>query len=123
MPRLSHKPLYRFLETIPALLVWGTFAGAIVLSYFAPLIAIYLIILFDLYWLIKAIYWLVYLFNSYRNFRRDTFIDWLAKLKGENPVSRDGMQSAWNDLYHLIFLPTYQESFEVLDTTFKGLVA
>ena len=122
MPRLSHKPLYRFLETIPAILVWGTFIGSAVLSFYAPLAAIYIIILFDLYWLIKAIYWLVYLFNSYRNFRRDTSIDWLARLRAEDPVSQDGRGSHWGDLYHLIFLPTYQESFELVDTTFRGLV-
>lgn len=122
MPRLSHKPLYRFLETLPALAVWGSIIGSILLSYFAPLAAIYIIILFDLYWLIKAVYWLVYLFNSYQHYRRDTAVDWLARLKHENPVSRDGAESGWNDLYHLIFLPTYQESFGVVDTTFRGLV-
>lgn len=122
MPRLSHKLLYRFLETIPATLVWGTLLGSVVLSYFAPLAAIYLIILFDLYWLIKAVYWLVYLFNSYRRYRHDTSINWFERLKKENPVSRDGCASQWDDMYHLIFLPTYKESFGVVDTTFKGLL-
>ena len=121
MPRLSHKPLYRLLETIPATLVWVTLIGSVVLSYFAPLTAIYLIILFDLYWLIKAVYWLVYLFNSYQNYRRDTAVDWLALLKRENLVSHDAARSGWDDLYHLIFLPTYRESLGVIDTTFKGL--
>ncbi|MBI2625582.1 glycosyltransferase family 2 protein [Candidatus Parcubacteria bacterium] len=123
MPRLSAKPAYRFLETIPGTLVWVTFFGSVVLSYYAPLIAIYIIILFDLYWLIKAVYWLVYLCNSYRHFRRDTAIDWLSKLKAENPISRDGARLAWGDLYHLIFLPTFREPFEVLDATFAALVA
>ena len=122
MPRLSHNKIYRLLEAIPATLAWGSFIGAIILSIYQPLIAIYIIILFDLYWLIKAVYWLVYLFSSYRNFRRDTKIDWLYKLKKVNPVSRDKAQSHWDELYHLIFLPTYKEPFEVLDTTFKGLI-
>jgi hypothetical protein len=122
MPRLSYKPLYRFLETIPAALVWGSFIGAIALSFFKPLIAIYIIILFDLYWLIKAIYWLIYLFNSYKRFRRDTRIDWLSKLKAEDPISHDGRKSHWQDLYHIVFLPTFKEPFEVLDATFEGLV-
>ncbi len=122
MPRLSHNPYYRFLETIPATLVWGTFIGALALSFWAPLAAIYIIILFDLYWLVKAIYWLIYLGNSYRRFRQDTCIDWLAKLKQENPVSKDDVRSRWEDMYHLIFLPTYKEPFEVLDATFRGLL-
>jgi len=122
MPRLSSNPIYRLLETIPALLVWGTLIGSIILSFFAPLIAIYIIILFDLYWLIKVVYWLVYLFISYKNYSRVIKINWLQKLKQEDPISRDKANSHWNDLYHLIFLPTYKESFEVLNTTFKGLI-
>lgn len=120
MARLSHNKYYRLLEMIPGALVWLTFVGAIALSFFRPLAAIYLIILFDLYWLVKAIYWLVYLFSSYRHFRRDTRIDWLAKLRAENPISADGYQ--WPGIYHLIFLPTYKEPYEVLDSTFAGLV-
>ena len=122
MPRLSHNKIYRFLEMMPAILVWGSLIGSIFLSYYKPLIAIYIIILFDLYWLIKAVYWLIYLFGSYRNYRRDTQIDWFSKLKQEDPISKDNVQSHWQDMHHLIFLPTYKESFEVLNTTFKGLV-
>jgi len=121
MPRLSHNKIYRILETIPALTVWGSFIGAIILSFHSPLVAIYIIILFDLYWLIKAIYWLIYLFNSYRRYRIDTGIDWLQKLKTEDPRSQDGMASHWDDMYHLIFLPTFKESFNVLDSTFDAL--
>jgi hypothetical protein len=122
MPRLSNNKIYRFLETIPAILVWGSLIGSIVLSYYAPLTAIYIIILFDLYWLIKALYWLVYLFGSYKKYRRDTKIDWFKTLNKENPISKDGANSRWEDIHHLVFLPTYKESFEVLDTTFKALV-
>ena len=122
MPRLSHNKIYRFLEIIPGALVWGTLFGSIVLSYFAPLIAIYIIILFDLYWLVKAVYWLVYLFGSYRNYRRDTRINWFEKLKQEKIISSDNANSSLEDLYHLIFLPTYKEPFNVLDTTFNALI-
>ncbi len=122
MPRLSKHPIYRFLETVPALLVWGTLVGSIILSFTHPLLAIYIIILFDLYWLIKAVYWLIYLFHSYRQFRKDGAINWLEKVQAEDPISQDGLASHWNDLYHLVFLPTYKEPFEVLDTTFKGLL-
>ena len=122
MPRLSYKPLYRFLETIPAALVWGSFIGAIVLSFFKPLIAIYIIILFDLYWLIKAIYWLIYLFNSYKRFRRDTRIDWLSKLKAEDPISHDGRKSHWQDLYHIVFLPTFNRHFGISLKSLPNLI-
>jgi len=122
MPRLSSNKFYRFLEMVPASLVWSSLIGAVLLSFYNPLLAIYIIILFDFYWLVKAIYWLVYLFGSYRKYRVDTKIDWFEKLKTEKPISKDGFDSGWEDLYHLVFLPTYKEPFEVLDTTFKGLL-
>ena len=120
MPRLSTNKFYRFLEIVPAFLVWGSLIGSVALSFTRPLVAIYLIILFDLYWLIKAVYWLVYLFISYKKYKTNTSIKWFDKLKDDNPKSADGFR--WSEMVHLVFLPTYKESFGVLDTTFSGLV-
>ena len=45
-------------ETIPALLVWTTFAMAILLSFVAPIWAIGFIIVFDLYWMYRVLYFM-----------------------------------------------------------------
>ena len=44
---------YRLLEMVPGLMVWATFAIALGLSVFRPIWAIYFIIVFDLYWLVR----------------------------------------------------------------------
>lgn len=112
MPELSKYPRYRLLEMIPGSLVWITLIGAVVLSFIRPLWAIYIIIVFDFYWLVKVLYWLVYLFHSYRVFKRESRVDWLGKVE---------QIKDWGRIRHLIVLPTYKEPLDVLLTTFDGL--
>ncbi len=110
--RPSDWAQYRWLEIIPGLGVWLTFAGAIVLSFWQPLWAIGFIIVFDLYWLIRVTYILVYLILAYRRFRVASTIDWFAWLQ-EIP--------GWSDIVHVIVLPTYKEPYEVLRETLQSL--
>lgn len=111
--KLSDYTKYRILEIIPGFLVWTTFIAAILLSIFNPIWALYFIIVFDLYWLIRITYLLTYLLISYGRFRKDVKIDWLYKLK---------KISDWGKIYHLIILPTYKEEIEILRTSFKALI-
>ncbi len=112
---LTEEQQYRLLEIIPGFLVWTTFIGAVIISFVKPLWAIYFIIVFDLYWLFRILYLLVYLINSWHRFHQTIKIDWLVKLKKDYPH--------WHQYYHLIFLPTYKEPFEVIDKTFASLKA
>lgn len=105
--------LYRFFEIIPGVLIWSTLVGAIVLSAVRPLWALYLIILFDLYWLLRVAYFIFYLSLSWKRFSHDTKIDWLDKITKEQPD--------FDRLWHLVFLPTAREGIDVLRGTLKGL--
>ncbi|RJQ30531.1 glycosyltransferase family 2 protein [Candidatus Parcubacteria bacterium] len=109
MLRLSEK---RILEIMPGLLIWVTFIFALLLSVLSPLWAIIFIIVFDVYWVCRIFYMLIYMFTSWRRFRRSLKIDWQEK------VTR---LEGWNDYYHLIFLPTYKEPYEVIENTFKSI--
>lgn len=104
--------LYRLFEILPGLLLWSTFILAIILSFVAPQLVIYFIILFSLYWLFRVIYFVFYVTLAWRNYRRDIKINWQFYLKSL-PKSEK--------IYHLIFLPTYKEPLEVLRTTFEAL--
>ena len=75
---------YRFLECIPGILVWLTFVISLILSIVAPLWAVVMIILFDLYWLIKVCYWLVYLFASFKKYHQSQKINWMQKKDQKN---------------------------------------
>ena len=103
--RLSDYRKYRMLEIIPGFLVWLTFFLAILLSFVRPLWAIYFIIIFDLYWLVRVVYLLIYLFIGYFRFRKAIRIDWLERVK---------TVAGWRDAYHLVFLPTSKESENIV---------
>lgn len=112
--RLTDRQKYRLLEIIPGALVWTTLIAAVVLSFIKPLWVIIFIVIFDVYWLMRIGYFAVFLIASWRNYRRTIRIDWMAKL-AECPHAER--------LHHLIFLPTTNESYEVLKTTMDALAA
>ncbi|MBI4457437.1 glycosyltransferase family 2 protein [Candidatus Uhrbacteria bacterium] len=105
---------YRMLEVVPGGLVWLTLFLAVILSFFAPVAAVVFIILFDLCWLFRVCYFVGYLLFSWRRHRRDSAVDWAAKIQVE-----PGAKNLW----HLVFLPTYKEDIEVLRATFRSLAA
>lgn len=110
----KHKPkLYRALEILPGFLVWVTLIGAVTISVFKPLWGVYFIIVFDLYWILRIMYLLVYLNFSWLKYRKSQKTNWFKKLQKEKPQ--------FAAYYHAIFLPTYQEPFDVLNETFKAL--
>jgi len=103
----------RILEVIPGFLVWATFSGVIILSFIKPLWAIYFIIAFDLYWLLRILYMLIYLLSSWHRYRRDLKIDWFGRIKE--------LEKNYQDYYHLIFLPTYREPYQIVEKPFAAL--
>ncbi len=110
---MKESTKYRILETIPGFLVWATFAGVIILSFVKPLWAIYFIIAFDIYWLLRIAYMLIYLLTSWYRYRRDLKIDWHDKLQSLN--------KDWRGYHHLVFLPTYKEPLAIVERPFAAL--
>jgi hypothetical protein len=104
--------LYRFLEMIPGLLTWGTFALIILLSFFKPVWAAYFIIIFDLYWLLKTIHLSIHHHHNWKRMKHNIKLDWQSLLSNMK----------YEHLWHMVVLPFYKESFEVLDSTFNSLI-
>jgi len=104
---------YRMLEMVPGLLIWTTFTAAIVLSFTHPLWVIYFIIAYDLLWFLRVMHFIVFIIFSFRTYRATVKQDWLTQVKS---------LPNWERIYHIIYLPTYGESLEVLETTFDGLL-
>lgn len=139
--------LYRFLEMVPGLLSWGTIIGTILLSIFAPVVAAIFIITFDLYWLLKTFYLTMHHFHNWKRLKFNLATDWQKKLDElENGTISAGGVGATGDevashefaghhnesdrvghrhksykhLYHMIMLPFYTESDEVLETSLQS---
>lgn len=107
----EHRPY----EMIPGALVWFTFLCAIVVSVVRPLWAIYGIILFDLYWLFRVLYFVIFVLYSSNRYRRSIRIEWFSKLQKE--------KKDWQRITHLIFLPMSSEPFSIVEETFRALIA
>lgn len=103
----------RIPELIPGILLWTTLILAVVLSVTQPLWMVYAVIVFDVYWLLRVLYYLPYLFVSWRRYRTALKTDWQLKVSKMNGYDR---------IRHLVFLPTYQEELEVVRQTFVNLL-
>lgn len=105
---------HRVLESIPGLLVWGTFIAAILASFFAPVAAIVFIIIFDIYWLLRVIYFVIHLLGGYKTYRATMAVDWYALL--QKVIS-------WERVYHVVMLPTFQEDLVILREALRSIAA
>ncbi|PJA45470.1 hypothetical protein CO174_03120 [Candidatus Uhrbacteria bacterium CG_4_9_14_3_um_filter_50_9] len=112
MKERYHYGMMRFWEMFPGLLVWGTFFLALVLTFVQPLWVIVFIIVFDLLWLFRVVYFNIFVFISWRRYHRATKTDWQKQL-ADTPGSEK--------IYHLIFLPTYKEGYDIIRTTLKSI--
>ena len=106
--------LYRVFEIFPGALAWGTLALLALLSWLAPVFIAFFIIAFDLYWFLKTVYLSLHLRSAFKKMMANTKVDWLARLKSEKPE--------WSEYYHLIILPFYKESWEVISASLKSLL-
>jgi len=106
------RKLYRAFEILPGFLSWGTILGTIILSIWAPVAAAYFIIAFDTYWLLKTGYLSLHLRHNWKRTKHNLSLNWremLSKLKHEH-------------IYHLVILPFYNETREVVETSIKALL-
>lgn len=106
---------YRVLECVPGTLLWATFVLSFVLSYVRPLWVIIFIIALSVLWLLRVVYFVIYVSIAWKQYRQSQRRDWLAELQ------RSG--NNWRSLLHVVVLPTYTEPLEVLDRTISSLAA
>jgi cellulose synthase/poly-beta-1,6-N-acetylglucosamine synthase-like glycosyltransferase len=104
--------VYRLLEMIPAILAVGTIVLTIILSRFLPVYASIFIIIFDLYWLLKTIYLSAYLRHNWKRTKHNLKLNWMEMLE----------HLKYEHIYHMIILPFYSESKEVIEQGIKSLL-
>lgn len=110
---ISDYYAYRLLEILPGFIVWSTFILAIGLSFIKPLWVIYFIILFDLYWLLKILYLSYFQIVTFVRMRKVMRTDWLEKCRALKNFQKT---------FHLVILPTFGESLEVIEGCFRSLI-
>lgn len=114
------RVVYRFFEMLPGILSFGVLIMAVVFSFYIPFWVALFIIIYDIYWVFRSIYFGFYLKSSYSRMIENQKKDWLSEIKKIVPQNNPKV-SSWEDIYHLIILPTYKEPFEVVRQTFLHL--
>ncbi|MBU2037107.1 glycosyltransferase family 2 protein [Patescibacteria group bacterium] len=136
----KERRIYRLFEILPGLLSWGTLLGVVFLSWLAPVFIAFFIIAFDIYWLLKTVFLSVHLRSSFAVIKKISQRNWLAALEEQNkkqdlswPASAQPSHKAtdwrgkatvgWQEIYHLVIFPMYEESYEVVAETFESLLS
>lgn len=152
-PRRSR--LYRAMEILPGALTWVTLLGAVAFSYYAPFYVAIYIIVFDLYWVLKAVNTSMHLLSSFGKMKLHATYDWTGRLRELSDLQAykqslrhqilstksrrlkkdlkhelirlDNLDLGsrnldWREVYHLVLLPTYKESLEVLDNSIRAIL-
>jgi len=118
---MEDRRIIKILEVFPGALAWTTLLGMIIFSWRLPVAASFFIIAFDLYWLLKTIFFTLHINHSYRRMRENLKVSWLQKLK-ELPASNYKiLAGSWENIYQLIILPAYREPHEVLRASVASL--
>lgn len=113
---LRHETFFeRVLEILPGCLTWLALTSPIWLSFTLPYAVAYLILIADVYWLLNALRIGVFILIGYNKMEQAKKVDWLQRLKTDYPKT-------WDNYYHLILVPTFKESLEVLGPTFEAII-
>src|SRR3989344_4514255 len=116
------RHFYRFFEIFPGLISWLTFFLIILFSWLLPFYISIFIIAFDIYWFFKTVFLSLHMRSSFNKMKVNLRKDWLDELTNIKPVSREFGDIDWQNIYHLIILPMYQEPLEVVKNSFLSLL-
>jgi hypothetical protein len=120
----------RGLEMLPFLcaallistLVWG--------AYFLPIPLVVMLLGFDIYWAWRSLNMGIHTVRGYRAMKAAARVDWHQRYEAETlpygPFAADNGSVrpdflAWDDVHHLIIIPTYKETVEKLRATLGKL--
>jgi cellulose synthase/poly-beta-1,6-N-acetylglucosamine synthase-like glycosyltransferase len=115
------RRLYRFLEILPGVLSWGTLVLIIYFSFIWPVGMAIFIITFDVFWLVKTLYLTLHFRSAFNRVRQNMKINWLERLEQLPTAEYSLPVNSWQDIYHLVILPTYKEEAKVVLAAIDGL--
>ncbi len=102
---------YRALEILPGLASWTTLIGVLLLSNYAPFVAAYFIIGFAIFWVLKTAFLSFHLRHNWKRLRHHMKVDWELMIE----------RFECGHLYHMVILPFYDESEEIVNATLESI--
>ncbi len=119
----KERILYRFFESIPGIISFGTLFGVLVFSWLFPSLVAIFIICFCFYYLFRVFYFSMHQVVGYFKVKNNMKTDWLEKLKKIKKSSAGLVQvKEWKKIYHLVILPTYKEGSKIIKESLNSLV-
>lgn len=116
---LKDRRLYRIFEMVPGVISLGTLLGVLVFSWLLPSWVSIFIICFCFYYLFRIFYFSLHQIIGYFRVKSNMKKDWLKELK---KVKGGAPLGSWKNIYHVIILPTYKESREIIEESIDTLV-
>jgi len=119
---LKERSLYRFLEMFVGITSLLILFLAVFLSWKLPIFVAFFIIVYDIYWLLRTIYFAFYLKSGYSRMKESEKEDWLKKIE-ELGKPKNGIDiESFRDIYHLVILPTFKEPLDLINSTMDCLL-
>jgi len=116
---MNQKKFNRFLEFLPGFFAWSALLIPIILSYKFPIIVGIFIILFDLYWVFKAVIMGLHLVYGYKLLQAGIATNWQSKL---SHIPRNNLSINPDDIYHAVIIATYQEDISILNSSIQSVI-
>ena len=98
---------------MPGLLSWSSIVLLIALSFAKPSFIAVFVIAFDLYWLIRIVYFYSHLAAAFSIMKKVKQTNWFEKLDSDN--------LNWKQIYHLVVFPFYKEGEEIIKPSIEAL--
>lgn len=109
----GEKIFFRFLEILPGFLSFGTLFFAFFFSFFKPFWVGIFIIIYSLYWCLRALYLMVLQIFCYQRVKKNLKINW-GKIVKTIPGNEK--------IFHLVLLPVYREGPEIIKRTLRAIL-
>ena len=114
--------LERIFEIIPGLASWTILAGMTVLSVWRPLWAAVIIIVFNLYWVLRLFYVTLFLVLSYLRLSAEAKTDWSKKIHDLGHATTEPFPPSPDQIVHLVIIPAVKETRQILEPGIKSLL-
>jgi len=118
----KERIIFRFFEILPGASSLTILFLAAIFSWLQPFWVAVFIIIFVVYWFFRTIYFSFCLRSGYKKMEKHEKTDWIEKLN-QMPSTSYPLTTVkhWRDIYHLVVIPMYDESLEIVRGTFKSL--
>jgi hypothetical protein len=106
------RRIQRLLEILPGFVSWNLILFPVWGAFVMPLVVAYFILAFDVYWFYKSFTMAVAAVVAHLRIKAAQKLDWMSEVKGFPD---------WENVRHVVILPTVKEPLHILQRTFRGL--